>query len=242
GKEIVITESSVRRDLQLADAEGIDCLPKSTIFEQLALIGKPTIKDTQVPQPSGLTEFITDEAVHKELGDNLVRAATTTSSLGAEHDSGNITKTQSKATPNESSSQGTNSGGGLRVLDLEKTKTTQFNKIASLKRRVKKLENRNRHDEKDAKKFQAKFDKEERLTREKAKKEKRVNIALIETWDDIQAKIDDDHQLAKRLQEQEELFDAEKATLFQQLLKKRRKHFAAKREEEKKNKPPTKSQ
>nr|GEW67844.1 putative ribonuclease H-like domain-containing protein [Tanacetum cinerariifolium] len=39
GKEIVITESSVGRDLQLADEEGIDCLPNSTIFEQLALIG-----------------------------------------------------------------------------------------------------------------------------------------------------------------------------------------------------------
>nr|GEV65291.1 uncharacterized mitochondrial protein AtMg00810-like [Tanacetum cinerariifolium] len=40
GKEIVITESSVRRDLQLADEEGIDCLPNSTIFEQLALMGR----------------------------------------------------------------------------------------------------------------------------------------------------------------------------------------------------------
>nr|GEX78604.1 ribonuclease H-like domain-containing protein [Tanacetum cinerariifolium] len=39
GKEIVITESFVRRDLQLADDEGIDCLPISTIFEQLALMG-----------------------------------------------------------------------------------------------------------------------------------------------------------------------------------------------------------
>nr|GEY94348.1 hypothetical protein [Tanacetum cinerariifolium] len=39
GKEVVITESSVRRALQLADEEGIDCLPNSTIFEQLALMG-----------------------------------------------------------------------------------------------------------------------------------------------------------------------------------------------------------
>ncbi|GJW70515.1 hypothetical protein Tco_0127432 [Tanacetum coccineum] len=38
-KEIVITESSVRRDLQLADEEGVDCLPNSIIFEQLALMG-----------------------------------------------------------------------------------------------------------------------------------------------------------------------------------------------------------
>ncbi|GKD45238.1 hypothetical protein Tco_1269883 [Tanacetum coccineum] len=50
--------------------------------------------------------------------------------------------------------------------------------------------------------------------------------------------------MAERLQaqEQEELSDAEKATLFQQLLEKRRKHFAAKRAEEKRNKPLTKAQ
>ncbi|GJY67108.1 ribonuclease H-like domain-containing protein [Tanacetum coccineum] len=140
-----------------------------------------------VPQPSGPTDIVADKAVHKELGDSLVRAATTASSLEAEQDSGNITKTRSKATPNESSSLGTTSGGGprcqetmgdtiaqtrfenvskhsndsllargntlqsdedslklkefielctnlqQRVLDLEKTKTTQQNKIASLR-------------------------------------------------------------------------------------------------------------
>nr|GEV22049.1 hypothetical protein [Tanacetum cinerariifolium] len=49
---------------------------------------------------------------------------------------------------------------------------------------------------------------------------------------------------AKRLQaqEQEELSDAEKATLFMQLLEKRRKFFTAKRVEEKRNKPPTQAQ
>ncbi|GJY87309.1 hypothetical protein Tco_0501937 [Tanacetum coccineum] len=59
--------------------------------------------------------------------------------------------------------------------------------------------------------------------------------AVTIRWDDIQAKIDDDHQLAERLQaqEQEELSDAENATLFQQLLE-RRKHFVpAKRVKEK---------
>ncbi|GJX07522.1 hypothetical protein Tco_0195454 [Tanacetum coccineum] len=38
GKKIIITESTVRRDLQLEDAEGVDCLPNATIFEQLALM------------------------------------------------------------------------------------------------------------------------------------------------------------------------------------------------------------
>ncbi|GKF06938.1 hypothetical protein Tco_0037606 [Tanacetum coccineum] len=36
---IIITESTVRRDLQLEDAEGVDCLPNATIFEQLTLMG-----------------------------------------------------------------------------------------------------------------------------------------------------------------------------------------------------------
>nr|GEU63683.1 hypothetical protein [Tanacetum cinerariifolium] len=74
---------------------------------------KPTRKVTQVPQPSDLIEHVADEAVHKELGDILVRAATIASSLEAEQDKGNINRTQSKPTPNESSSQGTSSHGGL---------------------------------------------------------------------------------------------------------------------------------
>ncbi|GJT81687.1 hypothetical protein Tco_1056029 [Tanacetum coccineum] len=282
----------------------------------------------------------TDEAIHKELGDSLVRAAITASSLEAEQDSGNITKTQSKATPNESSSLGTTSGGGLRCqktigdtiaqtmfenvsklsndsLLAREDKTTLANKIASLKRRVKKLENKKssrthklkrlykvglstrvessgdeedlddadkemfdvdtlngeeifvaeqnenvveevvnaaqvsttattvtittkeitlaqalealktskpkdkgkgimieepvkpmkkkdliRLDEEVALKLQAEFDEEERLIREKAEKEKEGNIALSEEWDDIQAKIEADHELAQRLEEQ----------------------------------------
>ncbi|GJV09696.1 putative ribonuclease H-like domain-containing protein [Tanacetum coccineum] len=42
GNKIIINESTVRRDLQLEDAEGIDCLSNSTIFEQLALMGAKT--------------------------------------------------------------------------------------------------------------------------------------------------------------------------------------------------------
>nr|GEW08689.1 hypothetical protein [Tanacetum cinerariifolium] len=126
---------------------------------------KPRRKVTEVPQPSDSIENIANEAVYKELNDSLVKAMITASSLEVEQDSGNINKTQSKATPNESSSQGTDSGGcprgntlqsdedtlklnelielctvlQLRVLDLEKTKTTQALEIDSLKRRVKKL-------------------------------------------------------------------------------------------------------
>nr|GEZ83766.1 retrovirus-related Pol polyprotein from transposon TNT 1-94 [Tanacetum cinerariifolium] len=39
GKKVLITESTIRRDLQLEDTEGVDCLPNDVIFEQLTLIG-----------------------------------------------------------------------------------------------------------------------------------------------------------------------------------------------------------
>nr|GEV04138.1 retrotransposon protein, putative, Ty1-copia subclass [Tanacetum cinerariifolium] len=138
GKEIVITESSVRRDLQLVDEESIDRLPNSTIFEQLALMGlgkgfsgkvTPLFQRIVMQNQSELGE---DEAVYKELGDSLVRATTIASSLGAKKDSGNITKTQSKATPNESSSQRKNSGGGPRCQETigDTTAQTRFESVS----------------------------------------------------------------------------------------------------------------
>nr|GEZ34548.1 hypothetical protein [Tanacetum cinerariifolium] len=38
GKKVIITESTIRRDLQLEDAEGVDCLPNAALFEQLTLM------------------------------------------------------------------------------------------------------------------------------------------------------------------------------------------------------------
>ncbi|GJT81191.1 hypothetical protein Tco_1055533 [Tanacetum coccineum] len=95
-------------------------------------------------------------------------------------------------------------------------------------------------DQQEAIRLQAQFDKEERIAREKEE----VNAALITQWNDIQDKVEIDYELAQRLQaeEQEELTDVEKATLFVQLLEKRRKHFATKRVEEKRNRPPIKAQ
>ncbi|GJY31121.1 retrovirus-related pol polyprotein from transposon TNT 1-94 [Tanacetum coccineum] len=193
GKKVIITESTVRRDLQLEEEEGVDCLPNTTIFEQLTLMGvtplfptmvvqnqaklgegsaiptdphhpptiiqlstqpqktqkprKPKRKDTQVPQPSGPTDIVADEAVHKELGDSLVRAATTASSLEVEQDSGTkkpwgiqLLKPGLRMYLNFPMIHCSQE----KVLDLEKTKTTQQNDIDSLKRKFKKLEQKKR--------------------------------------------------------------------------------------------------
>nr|GFA59202.1 hypothetical protein [Tanacetum cinerariifolium] len=95
-------------------------------------------------------------------------------------------------------------------------------------------------DEELAFKLQAEKYKQEKIVREKAQQIEEVNLA----WDDIQAKVDADYELAERLQaeEQEQLTDAEKAKLFMEFMEKKRKFFAAKRAEEKRNKPPTKAQ
>nr|GEW38380.1 retrovirus-related Pol polyprotein from transposon TNT 1-94 [Tanacetum cinerariifolium] len=373
---------------------------------------KPKRKNTQVPHPSGSTEHVAYEAVYKELDDRLIRAATTTFSLEAKRDSGNIKKTQSKATPNEASSPGTTSSGcprcqkaigntiaqtrfensndtllvrdntlqsdedrlklnelmelctnlQLRVLDLKKTKTTQAHEITSLKRRVKKLEKKQRlrthkikrlykvgliarvysseddqslgedaskqrrnihdinadedttliNDQDDAEMFDVNdlYGKEVFVEKEVADKKVNaagevnaasiattVSAAAIITTDEItlaQALVEImtskpkakgvviqepsesrtttttisskkshdkgkaimieepmkpkkkdqvrlDEEVALKL-EQQELTDAEKATLFMQFLKKRIKFFAAKASEEKRNKPPTQAQ
>nr|GEW60973.1 hypothetical protein [Tanacetum cinerariifolium] len=68
GKKVLLIESTIKRDLQLEDAEGVNCLINAVIFKQLTLMG-----------------FV-DEAVNEEMDDSLKRAATTASSLDAEQD------------------------------------------------------------------------------------------------------------------------------------------------------------
>nr|GEU29731.1 hypothetical protein [Tanacetum cinerariifolium] len=104
---------------------------------------EPTRKITQVAQHSDPIEHVADEAVHKELEDRLVRAATTVSSLDPEQDSGNTLQSdEDRLKLNELMDICANLQ--TRILDLEKIKTTQSNEIASLKRRVKKLKKKNR--------------------------------------------------------------------------------------------------
>nr|GEZ04015.1 hypothetical protein [Tanacetum cinerariifolium] len=66
----------------------------------------------RIPQ-SNISSSAKDEAITKEMHDGLGRATTTASRLAAEQGSGNISKTQTKATPSRPSSSRTSSEGGL---------------------------------------------------------------------------------------------------------------------------------
>ncbi|GKD76342.1 hypothetical protein Tco_1338963 [Tanacetum coccineum] len=93
-----------------------------------------------------------------------------------------------------------------------------------------------------AQRLQAELDKEARLEREREKEASKA--ANIVEWDDVQAMMDADYELATKLQEQEreELTIKERSKLFVELMNKRKKHFARLREEEQRRKPPTKTQ
>nr|GEV33712.1 putative ribonuclease H-like domain-containing protein [Tanacetum cinerariifolium] len=147
-KQTVDANSTTKAEYEAASS---CCGQVLWIQNQLLDYGKPTRKVTQVPQSSDPIEHVADEVVYKELGDSLVRATTTSSSLEAEQDSGGgprcqetirDTTAQTRMKLNELMALCTTLQNW--VLELEKTKTSQHNEIASLKRRVKKLEKRNR--------------------------------------------------------------------------------------------------
>ncbi|GKA49818.1 hypothetical protein Tco_0742891 [Tanacetum coccineum] len=119
---------------------------------------KPKRKDTQVPQPSGPTEHVADEAVHKELGDSGgPRRQETIGDTTAQTRFENVSKLSNELLLARGNTLRSDEDSlklkelmelctnlQQRVLDLEKTKTTQQNEITSLKRRVKKLEQKKR--------------------------------------------------------------------------------------------------
>ncbi|GJX86786.1 hypothetical protein Tco_0337560 [Tanacetum coccineum] len=263
GKKIVITEASVRRDLQLDDEKGTDSVTALVLWEETNLLyGKKQSrrkqrKDTEIPQSSVPTEPIADEAANEE----------------------NV--------PIQSNDQPLS-----KVNTLGKTtKTAQAKEIASLKKRVKKLERKRKSkppgmkrlfkisrsagmvsskDEEvtlvdetqgsidDAQMFDTDvFNGEEVFVVEQIEKvveevvsnvDKMYKKGVLELdgknlLSRLQAKEDESSKIERgKAREPEELTDKEKARLLVELLEKRKKHFAALRAQEKRNKPLTKAQ
>ncbi|GJX93415.1 putative ribonuclease H-like domain-containing protein [Tanacetum coccineum] len=96
-------------------------------------------------------------------------------------------------------------------------------------------------DEEIAQKLQAQLNAE--LEEEEKLAKQREEDANMTKWDNFQAMINTDYELAARLQaqEQEELTVEENSKLFVELMDKRKMHFARLRAEEQRRKPPTKA-
>ncbi|GKA95075.1 ribonuclease H-like domain-containing protein [Tanacetum coccineum] len=84
----------------------------------------------------------------------------------------------------------------------------------------------------------------ERLQKERATQDEASNVALAEEFDEIQVRIDGDHELAVRLthEEEEKYTIKEKARLLAEFFERRKRQLAAKRAEAIRNKPPTRTQ
>nr|GEY90795.1 hypothetical protein [Tanacetum cinerariifolium] len=89
--------------------------------------------------------------------------------------------------------------------------------------------------------MQANLEEEQRITKQK---DEEANTTIIVEWDNTQAMMDADYELATKLQEEErgELSIEEKSKLFVELINKRKKHFEMLRGEESRREPPTKGQ
>ncbi|GJT47244.1 hypothetical protein Tco_0955959 [Tanacetum coccineum] len=134
GKKVIITKTSVRRDLQLEDAKkGIRVNAGDS---KLILLGinllllvrkqksrKSKKKNTKVSEPSRSTDNVLDKNVPTTSNDPLL----------SDEDRLKLAKLIDLCTNLQK-----------KVLDLEKAKTAQDSEIASLKKKVKKLERRNK--------------------------------------------------------------------------------------------------
>ncbi|GJR91055.1 RNA-directed DNA polymerase, eukaryota, reverse transcriptase zinc-binding domain protein [Tanacetum coccineum] len=99
--------------------------------------------------------------------------------------------------------------------------------------------------EKDAEvalRLQAELDEELRVERER--QEEASKVAIAEMFDEVQARMDADYELAARMtqEEQEKYTIKERARLLVEFFETRKKQLAAERAEAIKNKPPTKTQ
>nr|GEY09519.1 hypothetical protein [Tanacetum cinerariifolium] len=149
GKEFTITEASIRRHLQLANAddeavyeEWDDSVERATAtaasldtaHDSGNILKTQSTIMPNVPFPQGI-----DEAVYEEWDDSVERATTTAASLDTAHDSGNILKTQSTTMPNVPFPQGIDMVLALET-DLRQTKKVYGTAYTKLIMKLKKLE------------------------------------------------------------------------------------------------------
>ncbi|GJU73831.1 hypothetical protein Tco_1265236 [Tanacetum coccineum] len=300
-KKVIVTETSVRRALQLKDAEGTECIPNATIFEQLTLMGGRRkgwylldrlklnelmelctnlsqrvldLENTKTSQAVEITKL--KERVKKierrnksrtlglkrlrKVGRSAKVISFENEGLGAQEDASKQGRKNADLDADAEvtlvdEAQGRNDDnlmfdiGVLYEQEVEVEKvvsTAEVTTVSATTTTIDELTLAQTLIEIKTAKPMAVTTATTAVTRPKARgvvvqEPKDANIA---EWDNVQAMIDADYELAARLQaqEQEELTVEEKSKLFVELMDKRKKHFARLRAEEQRRKPPTKAQ
>ncbi|GJW24438.1 hypothetical protein Tco_0038249, partial [Tanacetum coccineum] len=192
--------------------------PSTTQPQKTQKPRKPKRKDTQVPQPSGPTNIVADEAVHKELGDSLVGAIARVESSGDEEVLGKDASKQGRTKVAAERFEINCLDEGVHLVLHNGSAATTINSTIPTQERMKSETGKNINmeaykekvqimlDEEIALKLHAKIDEEERIARAEEEKIDEANIA----WDDIQAKVDADYQIClKTAAEKQDQFNIE---------------------------------
>ncbi|GKA30951.1 putative reverse transcriptase domain-containing protein [Tanacetum coccineum] len=163
GKKIVVTEASVRRDLQLDDEEGTNCFPNATIFVELRRISAKTTAWNEFSSIMAFAiiclatnqKFNFSNYIFESMVKNLDNAGkflmyprrpnekdTQLPQSSVPSDPTNVADKSVNEKPSMKLKELMDFCTKLqqRVLDLENTKTVQAQEIISLKKIVKKLE------------------------------------------------------------------------------------------------------
>ncbi|GJY72229.1 hypothetical protein Tco_0475932 [Tanacetum coccineum] len=164
-KKVFIMETSIRSDLHLEDAGGTDCLPTATIFEELAIKGVTPLfatmmvqatqdegVDSGIPTDSNQTPITTQPSSsrsQKKQSRRKQRKDTAITQEETQQDDSVPTPSNDPPLSDEDSMQLTKlmilcTNLQKQVLDLEKAKDAQAKEIADLKKRVSKLEKKNK--------------------------------------------------------------------------------------------------
>ncbi|GJT77918.1 hypothetical protein Tco_1044643 [Tanacetum coccineum] len=231
GEEVFAGQSEVEKEVSVADpittagevVTTVSVEVSTTILTKTTTVDELTLAQTLIEIKSAKPK------VKKVVVQELVQSTTTTTPL-------TIPKAKSITfrEPSESTTRTTPTPIPSNIKNKGKAKMIEPEKPLKEKEQI-------RLDEELTLKQQAKEKEEDRLAREKAQQDEDANISK---WDNVQAMIDANYELAVRLhaEEQGELTIEERSRLFMELMDKRKKHFARLRAEEQRRKPLTNAQ
>ncbi|GJU00565.1 hypothetical protein Tco_1110903 [Tanacetum coccineum] len=229
GKKVIVTETSVRRALQLKDVEGegseipTDPQHTPTIIQTLLNSPKETTKEGKQKKDTrlvSLAQVVSSEDEGLGAQEDASKQGRKIADLDADAE---VTLVSEAYERNDD-----NLMFDIGVLDEHEFKVEKKDQILVDEEIAQRLQEE----------LQAELEEEERLARQKEEEDNLIS------WDNTQAMMEVDYELAQRLQaeEQGELTIEERSKLFVELMDKRKKHFAKLRAEEIRRKPPTKAQ
>nr|GEV04763.1 hypothetical protein [Tanacetum cinerariifolium] len=240
GKTVVISESSVRRDLVFNDANGITCLTNKQIFENFLLMGntiRKSEKFSKTVTPLFATMLAPPTVVESEGSGNPPESQPTPSPAQPINESQILESSLSPQTTQTPRQTLEGTGGAMaqirsegeliqsidpplstgrhtpgsdegsmtlkeltdlcttllqKVFDLENVKTAQEKEIASLKKRITKLEQRQRSRFSGVYPFRAGASKRNSVGRRKVSKQERKILKSQQMFQDIDDALDED--------------------------------------------------